>query len=92
MFDFLRKFCALDCILSLDSDLDNQYNTKKDTDALFLDTKKAYDNVSPRLVVRRLEELGVTGRAQAFMRDFPYNRSIQIYLKGVLSESRILTK
>lgn len=91
MFGFQIKLCATDCILDPASDIDHYSGFKTNTAAVFLDIKKAYDNVS-FVVVRRLQELGVAGRAEVFITDFIYNRSLQVRLGRVLSESRILGK
>lgn len=78
MFGFRRKLCALDCILDPVCNLDYQDGMKKNTGACY---------VSSFGVVRRLNKLGVTGRVQAFISGFLYNRRIRVQLGRVLSES-----
>lgn len=91
-FGLRRQLCAFDCTLDCSSGLDHQHYTKQNTAALFLDIKKAYDDVCSLVMVCRLEELAVTVRARAFLCHFLYNRSIRLRPGRVLSESRILAK
>lgn len=70
VFGFRGKLSALGCIVDLINDLE----INKNIAAVFLNIEEAYDNGSSLVVVSRLEELGITGRAQAFIRYF-YNRS-----------------
>lgn len=92
MFGIPGKLCALDCILLLPSNLYHQFARYKNTTAVLLDIKKAYDDVSSLWVLRRFEELGIAGRAQDFTRNDLYNRSIRVSLGRSLSDSRILAK
>lgn len=45
-----------------------------------------------RDVVRHLRELGMTGRAQAFLRDFLRDHCIRVWLGMFLGEKRMLPK
>lgn len=76
--------------LDLASDIDGHCDFKKNATAVFVDIRKAYDNLSSLVVACRLDDLGATGQAQAFISDLLYNSSIRVRSVRVLSEIRIL--
>lgn len=92
MLGFRAKRSTLDCILDLTSALEHSHDRKRNTLALFLDIKRAYVNVTSRNGVRRLGELGITGRAQAFVRDLVRSQRICVRLGSFLSEKRMPSK
>lgn len=88
MLGFLVKLSSFDCILDFTGGLEHRHQRKKNTSTFFLDMKKAYDNVISAVVIRRLRELGNTGTAHLFVRDFFSNCSLRFRLGKVLGERR----
>lgn len=92
MMGFRTKVCALDCVLDLISDTEHHHSLQYNTAAVFLDIKKAYDNVKPSVVIHQLAKMGITGRALAFIQGFLSERCIRVRLGRVLSHKKALTR
>lgn len=90
MTGFRRGLAAQDSILDLTSDLEENKNRRRNTVAVFLDVERAYDGVPPSTILRRLTEIGLTGKIQVFLANFLTGRKIQIQAEGAASSPRLL--
>jgi hypothetical protein len=59
--------------------------------AIFIDLKKAFDTVSIPLLLLRLEDLGIRGKALMWFRDYLTNRTQVVKVSGETSGSRTVT-
>ncbi|KAM7314374.1 hypothetical protein ISCGN_004158 [Ixodes scapularis] len=90
MTGFRKGLAAQDSILDLTSDLEENKNRRRNTVAVFLDVERAYDGVPPSTILRRLTEIGLTGKIQVFLANFLTGRKIQIQAEGAASSPRLL--
>ncbi|XP_055632861.1 uncharacterized protein LOC129773291 [Toxorhynchites rutilus septentrionalis] len=58
---------------------------KEKVAAVFLDLSKAFDTCNRKILLRRLNELGVKGKSCKWFRDFLDNRKQYLYDKGISS-------
>ncbi|KAM7301179.1 hypothetical protein ISCGN_016719 [Ixodes scapularis] len=90
MTGFRRGLAAQDSILDLTSDIEDNKNRRRNTIAVFLDVERAYDSVPLPTVLKRMTEIGLTGKIQKFLANFLTGRKIQIRSEGTVSSPRVL--
>ena len=79
-----RKFRGTtDALLRLSQDIYTGFNAKEHTAALFIDIEKAYDSVWRDGLMRKLWDMGVTGRMWSWIRNFLKDRTGTINMSGV---------
>uniref|UniRef100_L7LY18 Putative tick transposon n=1 Tax=Rhipicephalus pulchellus TaxID=72859 RepID=L7LY18_RHIPC len=92
MTGFRQRLSAQDNILDLVSHIEHQRAYGFSTLAIFLDISKAYDYVFQSAIICRLVSMGITGHLLRFVHAFLSDRSIQVKLGTVLSNTRKITR
>ena len=79
-----RKFRGTSyALLRLSQDIYNGFNAREHTAALFVDVEKAYDSVWRNGLMRKLWDMGITGRMWSWIRDFLTERTGTINMSSV---------
>ena len=85
-----RRSCDSQLILTI-NDLAKGIEEKGQTDLILLDFSKAFDKVSHRLLLHKLEHYGVRGTTLLWVKDFPSQRSQQVLVDGQVSTQADVT-
>lgn len=59
--------------------------------AAFIDLRRAFDTVNHRILLRKLEKLGIRGIALSLLRSYLTNRRARVKLDGIISEEMSLS-
>lgn len=90
MTGFRKGLSAQDNILELTSSLENSKLKRRNAVVVFLDVERAYDGVPLSSVLRRLTELGLTGKIQNFLGNFLTGRRIKVRDGSIVSNPRVV--
>src|SRR5690606_653438 len=77
-----KQRSAVDAILALVSDVENNWNKKLVTSALFLDVKGAFDNVSRVRLLQTMRQMRIPTPLVHWVEHFMTERSIQLAFDG----------
>src|SRR5690606_13590753 len=77
-----KQRSAVDAILALVSDVENNWNKKLVTSALFLDVKGAFDNVSRVRLLQTMQQMRIPTPLVHWVEHFMTERSIQLAFDG----------
>jgi hypothetical protein len=79
------KACNTNLLETLDL-VTSQLSKKTSIDIIFLDFEKAFDKVSHRLLLHKLEKYGITGKLLKWIKAFLTNRSQRVILGDATSQ------
>ena len=74
-------------LLGFVNDLVNSMHSGAQTDILIMDFSKAFDKVSHRLLVRKLQQYGICGKTNLWINNFLNGRTQSVVLEGESSDS-----
>jgi len=88
-----RKHCNTgDQISRLEKVVRETYIKKQVTIVTFIDLKGAYDTVDHKLLIQKLQRVGVSGRMLKYCSDFLRDRKLKVLYNGYITESREVQK
>jgi hypothetical protein len=90
-FGFQEGFSTMHHLLKLTNYVTNEINKKNYTVGIFLDLKKAFDTVPHRILLKKLEKLGIRGMALRWFTNYLNGRSQKVEIDGCLSDIEYLT-
>ena len=79
---FRKGKSCLSELLDHYTEIVNSFNEGSDTDAIFLDFAKAFDKVDHDVLLRKLQNLGITGELHNWIRSFLTNRVQKVTVDG----------
>ena len=85
-FGFRNRSETIHAIFNFLNNIDNNGENKFQS-SIFLDLKKAFDCVSHRILLRKLELYGIKDTALAWFTSYLSGRSQRVLFKGILSKS-----
>jgi len=85
-----RRSCETQLILTIE-DLAKGLDNRSQIDIILLDYEKAFDKVSHRHLLLKVQHYGVTGSTLHWIRDFLANRTQQVILDGQCSGESAVT-
>ena len=86
-FGFRRGKSTSHALLDVINYISNHLNDGNIVAAVFLDLRKAFDIVSHKILLKKLEHFGVTGQELSWFRDYLTNRKIITSCNGTLSNN-----
>ena len=81
-FAYLRGKSKLAQLLTCYNDCAKARNRSQQTDIIFLDLSKAFDSVSPKRLLLKLQRRGIDGSLLLWIRNFLTNRRQRVVLRG----------
>ena len=87
-FGFRKAKSTKQAILTLLDNIRNSVNSGKLLGGCFIDLSKAFDAISHRKLLGKLECYGVQDKELKWFRNYLFNRHIRVCFDGVLSEKR----
>ena len=87
---FRKRSCDTQLILTI-HDLARGIEEKEQTDLILLDFAKAFDKVSHRLLLHKIEHYGVRGHTLHWVKDFLSDRTQQVLVDGQISSEAKVT-
>jgi len=82
---FLPGKSTIDALVSVDTYIRSKIDNDEKVIGIFLDVKKAFDSVNPKLLISKLENCGIRGVALQLMISFFSNRYQAVRLGNVIS-------
>lgn len=89
-YGFRKHHSTIDCIVTLESDIHQAFANKQEVIATFFDIQKAYDQTWRYLILRKLNEWGLTGNILSYVKNFLQNRSFRVKANETISQKQIL--
>jgi len=86
-FGFLKGRSTSQAILQVINNITSAINEREYVLAIFLDIRKAFDSVDHEILLAKLENAGVRGRALLWFRSFISNRSQRVKIGNTLSSN-----
>ena len=77
-------------IVNLESSINKSYSNKESTLTIFLDIEKAYDMIWRKIIIIKLQKMGIYGRITHWINNFLTDRTIQVRINDTLSEEKII--
>jgi hypothetical protein len=90
-FGFQEGVSTVHHLLKLTNYVTKEINKKNYTVGIFLDLKKAFDTVPHRILLKKLEKLGIRGVALRWFTNYLDGRSQKVEIDGCLSDIEYLT-
>lgn len=90
-FGFRNGRSTEDAVLALTSQITKQIDNGEKSLAVFLDLKKAFDTVSPSILVQKLERLGIRGTPLKLLEDYLCNRTQKVKVGDYVSREEKIT-
>jgi Reverse transcriptase (RNA-dependent DNA polymerase) len=90
-FGFQEGVSTVHHLLKLVNHVTKELNKKNFTVAIFLDLKKAFDVVPHKILLKKLEKMGITGVSLRWFTNYLKGRSQQVEVDGVLSDIEYIT-
>ena len=88
---FRKNRSTLSSIVDFTSDIYKSINNKEITLAAFIDLKKAFDTVNHKILMEKLNYLGIKGSCLNWILDYLKNRSQITICNSVISQSKRVT-
>lgn len=82
---FRRNRSTQDQIINLAYEVKTAFQEKKDIYSIFFDIQKAYDRTWRHYVLQQLLQANIRGRSAAFIKNYLYNRTIQVRINTTIS-------
>jgi hypothetical protein len=90
-FGFQAGYSTVHHLLKLTNFVTKEINKKHYTVGIFLDLKKAFDTVPHKILLKKLEKLGIRGVALRWFTNYLEGRSQRVEIDGKLSDIDYLT-
>lgn len=87
-YGFRKKSNTENAIFDLVTVIQNQADYGKKICVLFIDLKKAFDTVDPKILLRKLMEIGITGVAYDWFKSFFENRQQYVQIENSKSTTK----
>ena len=87
---FRRGKCAEDQLFRLTQGIQDGFQNKKHTLAVFVDLQQAYDRVWRKGLLMKMTDIGIHGKMYKWIKFFLSNRTIQTKLNDALSSKEVL--
>ena len=87
---FKRLHSTIDCLVRLESAIQDTFVEDKYMIAVFLDIQKAYDMIWRYAIFKAMHNLGLKGNLSNFIVNFLTNRSIRVRVGDVLSDEFLI--
>ena len=84
---FRKKYSCTSQLLTLVHSLAESINSKGQTDVIFLDFSKAFDKVSHKKLLFKLQRYGIRGENLSWIKDFLFGRTQKVVMDGEESNS-----
>ena len=84
-----HAFHQRSCLSQLLSHFENiltRLESNHNVDVVYLDFAKAFDKVDHNILLKKLEQLGMSGRVFAWIKSFLLNRAQRVVVNGFLSD------
>ena len=88
---FRKKHSTLGSINNLTTDIFNAINNKESTMATFFDLKKAFDTVNHKILIKKLQAMGIKGGLLEWIEDYLSNRFQRTVCNNNLSTTENIT-
>jgi len=72
--------------LNYHKDILTMVENSEKVDAVYLDFAKAFDKVDHKILLKKLESLGIRGKILRWIKSFLTNRQQKVLVEGILSE------
>ena len=79
---FRKKYSCTSQLLTLVHSLAESINSKGQTDVIFLDFSKAFDKVSHKKLLIKLQRYGIRGENLSWIKDFLFGRTQKVVMDG----------
>ncbi|CAF2082225.1 unnamed protein product, partial [Rotaria magnacalcarata] len=90
-YGFRRGRSTMDHLLILENEIRRGLMGKEIVISLFVDLKSAYDTVNHEELIKKIRELGISGRMFYWLSDFLRNRTFKVVVNGTLSNKKEMT-
>jgi Reverse transcriptase (RNA-dependent DNA polymerase) len=90
-FGFQEGFSTVHHLFKLTNHVTKELNKKNYTVGIFLDLKKAFDVVPHKILLKKLEKMGIGGVALRWFANYLKGRSQRVEIDGQLSDIEMLT-
>lgn len=91
-FGFRKGKCATESFSCLISDIKNSFHSNSTTVCAFLDVQGAFDNVNPSILVKILNDIGISGKVSKWIFNFLYDRTMYVKYNNILHGPRQIYK
>jgi Reverse transcriptase (RNA-dependent DNA polymerase) len=88
-FGFRKKYSTIHPLIHFVNHITDALNSKKHSLAIFCDLRKAFDTVDHTILIKKLYQIGVRGRALDWFRSSLSNRKQFISLNGTHSAKMV---
>ena len=88
---FRKNHSTMDTIAKFTNDLFNGINNKETTIACFIDLAKTFDTVNHKIIIKKLEYLGITGNLNKDFENYLTNRKQRTTIENKTSDYRDIT-
>jgi len=85
---FQQKASCTTQLLECMEDWTRDYDNKKSTDIIYLDFAKAFDKVPHQRLLKKLQNAGIEGKVQGWIRNFLTKRRQKVVLRNGMSQWR----
>ena len=89
-YGFRKGFSASDAMLRFTNEVVNALNDKKYLAAVYLDLSKAFDTVNHKILLQKMEHLGIRGLALDWYRSYLKDRTVQVEVDKILSKKMVV--
>ena len=86
MHGFLPNKSVISCLLEIYDEFTRAIDEKKCIDLFIFDITKAFDTINHDLLIRKLNNLGITGNCLAWIKSFLNNRLASVQINNQLSD------
>ena len=84
----MKKKCSSSQAFSLlINRITNSFNKNEKSLAIFLDLSKAFDTISIKILLKKLDHYGIRGEAYIWFKNYLLNRKQQVVCSGILSST-----
>ena len=89
-YGFRKGFSTSDASLRFTNEVVNALNDKKYLVAVYLDLSKAFDTVNHKILLSKMERLGIRGLALDWYRSYLKDRTVQVEVDKILSKKMVV--
>ena len=86
-FGFRKKCSTSQAISLLINSITNSFNKNEKSLAIFLDLLKAFDTISIKILLKKLDHYGIRGQAYIWFKNYLLNRKQQVVCSGIFSST-----